>query len=107
MTRADGSPGRAHPIALEMRRLRMQLPEASRSLSTREATTFIPAVVLGSYERGDRKVTLEQADKILAGYGKRLAVVDLNEPTGPPSRTKMAAMLRTVTWALEHGADVD
>lgn len=37
--------------------------------------TGIAGVVVGSYERGDRRVTLDRADQILAEFGLELAAV--------------------------------
>jgi transcriptional regulator with XRE-family HTH domain len=44
------------------------------------------AVVLGSYERGDRHPSLKRADEVLKFYGKKLAIVDSDEGFGGTGR---------------------
>lgn len=61
-----------HPVCKQLRELRqalgMSLPDASRHLG-------IPAVVIGSYERGDRNPPLRRLEETLNGYGYTLAAV--------------------------------
>jgi transcriptional regulator with XRE-family HTH domain len=64
-----------HPVCKQMRDLRL----ASRlSLAQAEQVSGISAVVLGSYERGDRHPPLQKLDVILNGYGYRLVAVPVD-----------------------------
>lgn len=61
-----------HNICQQMRDLRI-----AAGLSLREAEEVVgaPAIVLGSYERGDRQPPLIKAETILNGYGYTLVAV--------------------------------
>ncbi len=50
-----------------------------RSLHQVEVKHGINAVVLGSYERGDRNATLNRAEEILNAYGYTLKAVPIDE----------------------------
>lgn len=58
-----------------LRRLRQLRVEAGLSLTGAEVGTGIPAIVIGSYERGDRAPSVHRVDELLHHYGYRLAVV--------------------------------
>ncbi len=65
----------AHRVARIFRDLRL---EKFGSLAEFEKATGIKAVVEGSYERGDRRCTLERADEILSHYGLRLTITEID-----------------------------
>jgi transcriptional regulator with XRE-family HTH domain len=81
MTTVDSSPDR---IATQMRLLRQR-----RGLSLAQAArhTGIEAVVLGSWERGDRQPALPRLREWAEAFGLRLMVVgdagDITDPTDP------------------------
>lgn len=86
-----------HPICKQIRELRRA---AGLSLTEAANRTGVPAIVLGSYERGDRKPPLTKVDEILAGYGYVLAAV----PNGFDAvrlRADMASELRAIASQLE------
>jgi transcriptional regulator with XRE-family HTH domain len=56
--------------------LRYHRHQEGWSLETAAKRTGVPAIVIGSYERGDRNPPLPNLLKILDGYGLRLAIVD-------------------------------
>jgi len=63
-----------HWIGAKFRELRQAM---GLSLSQFETKFGISAVVMGSYERGDRRPSLEKADELLrTAFGKKLIVVD-------------------------------
>jgi transcriptional regulator with XRE-family HTH domain len=65
-----------HPICARMRELRHA---AGLTLNQIARKHDIPAVVVGSYERGDRQPNLNQADRVLRMFGYRLTI----EPAAP------------------------
>lgn len=74
------SPTRAaHPLCAELRRLRNA---AGLSLERFAQRYGVPAVRMGSWERGDRMPTLSAFDKVAGVFGRRLALVpaDLDVP---------------------------
>jgi transcriptional regulator with XRE-family HTH domain len=86
-----------HPICKQIRDLRTA---ARLSLTEAEALTGISAVVLGSYERGDRIPPLTKIEKILGSYGYRLAAVPVDfDAVRLPS--DMATELRAIATQIE------
>lgn len=98
-----------HPLGRKLRELRER---ARMSLSSQERVTKIPAVVVGSYERGDRSMSVERADYLLNAYGRKL--IDVPADFDVSLIAKLDA-LRDVTPRLrelltvldEHGAADD
>lgn len=90
-----------HPICRLMRDRRHA---AGLSLGDVQRVYGIPAVVLGSYERGDRRPPLVMVDRILAIYGYRLTVVPDN---GTPTAADLANQLRTIADQLDRDAGRD
>lgn len=90
-------PKTLHPVCLSMRDLRkaagMSLQEAGRRLG-------IGAIVLGSYERGDRNPPLTKAEGVLNAYGYTLAAVP-NHINAVRLPTDMIAELRAIADQLE------
>lgn len=89
--------------------LRRQLIDLRRntamSLQTAGARLGVAAVVLGSYERGDRVPTVPILERILAGYGFDL----LAAPKGTPAAltqvaSDTAGQLRTLADRLDRPA---
>lgn len=66
----------AHPVCGKLRELRRA---QDLSLVEAEQRYGISAVVLGSYERGDRNPPLTKIEQILGFYGYTLAAVPKNE----------------------------
>ncbi len=91
-TTRPGKPG-PHPLCTKLRDIRTA---AGISLSEFERRYKIPAVVIGSYERGDRIPSIERLDAIYSIFGYRISVIP-NEDT-PVVRTKadMARDLRSI-----------
>lgn len=87
-----------HPICKQMRDLRRA---AGLSLTDAEPVTGVPAIVLGSYERGDRQPPLAKIEQILSSYGYTLTAV----PTGFDAIRlpgDMAGELRRIADAIER-----
>lgn len=61
-----------HPIAAHIRTMRV---EQRLSLTALACLCGVPAVVIGSYERGDRQPSLHQLERIYRALGADLAVV--------------------------------
>src|SRR5688572_10900296 len=95
-----------HWIGPRLRELRQA---AGLSLAQFQEKTSVPAVAMGSYERGDRRATVERADELLAIFGKKLAVVDLAEAGGLVVRTKaeMLQILEALTEQLKLSLQED
>lgn len=98
-----------HPITALFRELRQA---AGLSLTDWEQLTHIPAVVMGSYERGDRQPTLGQTDNILRRFGHELAAVPVGALIVPPGDAgaqwvltgeQMVSMLRHIAAQVEGG----
>jgi transcriptional regulator with XRE-family HTH domain len=86
-----------HPICKQMRDLRMA---ARLSMAEAEQLTGVSAVVLGSYERGDRIPPLPKADLILRPYGYRIVAVPVDfDAIRLPS--DIAHELRTIADQIE------
>lgn len=65
---------RVHPLCQQLRALRAA---AGISLLRFEEKYGVSAVVLGSYERGDREPPLRKLDAIFGAYGYHLAAVPI------------------------------
>lgn len=61
-----------HPVVAQLRELRKA---AGLSLQQMERQHGIAAVVVGSYERGDRRPTVEAVQRLLDIYGHQLVAV--------------------------------
>ena len=111
MTWHERTPG-PHPIALQIRELRKA---AGLSLQRIEETRGIPAVVLGSYERGDREPSAFKIDTILRLFGYELRAVPIGATVveGPvPAATvltdeQIAAALRSLADHLDPAQGPD
>jgi transcriptional regulator with XRE-family HTH domain len=77
------------PIRLRLRELRNA---RGLSLTGASARSGIPAVVIGSYERGDRTPTAGRLQKLLAIYGYALAVVAAGESVHPTYADELRAL---------------
>lgn len=93
-------------IGEALRKLRLA---AGWSLATFEQVSGVPAVVMGSYERGDRAASVFKVDEILRFFGKQLAVADLVETDPDASRpvrtlVEVAAELENIAAALRRAA---
>ncbi len=88
--------GRLHPICEKFRTLRRDL---GLSLSQVEEKTggAWKAVVVGSYERGDRQPSIARADALLRLYGQRLAIV----PADTPDRLRKPPSLLNPAYAVD------
>lgn len=86
-----------HPICHQMRELRRA---AGLSLTEAEQLIGIPAIVLGSYERGDRHPPLAKVETILSGYGYTLAAVP-NDFDAVRLPADMAAELRAIAAQID------
>lgn len=88
-----------HHICKQMRDLRraagLTLPEAA-------GVVGLPAIVLGSYERGDRQPPLEKAEQVLNGYGYTIAAIPKDEDA-VRLPADMATELRAIAKQLETG----
>lgn len=92
---ATGTP---HPICVLLRELRQA---AGLSLGQIEEKFGIAAVVLGSYERGDREPPLRKLVHILSLYGYRLEAVPVGaQVIRPPA--DMVSDLRAIADQLER-----
>lgn len=89
-----------HPLCAFLRELRI---EAKLSLSEVESRFGISAIVLGSYERGDREPPLRKIEAALKMYGYRLIAVPISGEV-PAVRLSgdMAAELRAIADQLEN-----
>ena len=72
---ADRAAPEPHPICALVRQLRQTV---GMSLVDFEAAHGIPAVVVGSYERGDRIPPLHKLETILGCFGYKLEAVPLD-----------------------------
>lgn len=86
------------PLLRELRR------SSGLSLAQFQEKTGVPAVVMGSYERGDRKASLDRAEDLLAFFGKKIVVVDAEGTDSAHIRTReeLAGMLREAASLLEN-----
>lgn len=88
------------PIAVLLRRLRK---ERGESLVNAEERTGIPAVVAGSWERGDRRPTLPSVRAWLAHYGYQLIAVPDTHVMIPATAGHDAPI--SVEWGVDLGDD--
>lgn len=91
-----------HPLCAQLRELRQAL---GLSLIDVQKRYGLNAVLVGSYERGDRVPPLTKLDAVLGFYGYRLVA----EPIGPESvrrSSDMIAELRGIANQLEKTFDV-
>ncbi len=89
-----------HPVCDTIKKLRQA---TGLSLTQAESRFGVPAVVLGSYERGDRIPPLNKAEKVLNGYGYTLVAVPRTE-NAVRLPTDMAKELRLIADAIEFNA---
>ncbi len=89
-----------HPVCETMKKLRQA---TGLSLAQAEDRFKVPAVVLGSYERGDRMPPLIKAEHILNHYGYTLIAVPRDEKS-VRLPTDMAAELRLIADSIERNA---
>lgn len=88
---------KVHPICKQLKDLRMA---ARLSLTEAEKLLGVSAVVIGSYERGDRMPSLARIDAVLHGYGYRVAAVPVDfDAIRLPS--DIAAELRAIADQIE------
>jgi transcriptional regulator with XRE-family HTH domain len=88
-----------HPIVARLRELRQA---AGLSLQQWERIYGLKAVVLGSWERGDRQPALAQVDEVLARHGLELRAVRKGEPGEQTYTTaEMVATLQQLIARLE------
>ena len=92
-------------IGVKLRALRKS---AGWSLEKAAEITHRPAVVIGSWERGDRQPTVPALDQLLAFYGYRIAVVPIASVIdGQRVRTseEIASTLRAIAEQIEATED--
>ncbi len=63
---------KVHPVCKQLRDLRTQ---SGYSLLQAQSVIGVNAIVMGSYERGDRQPTLNKAEDLLNFYGYTLVAV--------------------------------
>lgn len=90
-----------HPVCKTLRDLRQA---AGLSLHTAEKRFGIGAIVLGSYERGDRNPPLSKIEQILNVYGYTLAAIPKND-NAIRLPENIAAELRLIADHLEKNSD--
>jgi transcriptional regulator with XRE-family HTH domain len=97
------SRSKVHPICKQLKDLRVA---ARLSLSEAEKLLGVSAVVIGSYERGDRMPSLARIDAVLHGYGYRVAAVPVDfDAIRLPS--DIAAELRAIADQIEKESHHD
>lgn len=86
-----------HPVIAKLRELRRA---AGLSLQQVERSHGIKAVVIGSYERGDRRPTIDSLQQVLDIYGYQLVAVPRDRSLGgrPTIRTpeQITDLLRAI-----------
>lgn len=89
-----------HPIVVELRQLREAAGWSQAQLATR---TGVPAVVIGSYERGDRQPTLSTLEQLFTALGQEIAIRPTGsaEPDYTRSAAQMAIDLRAIAAQLD------
>jgi transcriptional regulator with XRE-family HTH domain len=98
------SPPGPHPVCLKLRELRRA---AGLSLSQLQDRHGMNAVLVGSYERGDRQPPLVKLDALLHVFGYRLTAVPIGGVTDHVRTPHdMIAELRSITAQLEKTYDV-
>jgi transcriptional regulator with XRE-family HTH domain len=91
-----------HPLCVRLRELRRA---AGMSLRDVEHRYHISAMVIGSYERGDRLPPLPKLDTLLQIYGHRLTTEPINS-AAVRTPGDMVSDLRAITEQLEKAYDV-
>ncbi len=88
-------PAVPHPICVKIRQLRKA---AGFTLAQFERRHGVNAIVLASWERGDRHPAIEDIDKVLGCFGLHLAVMPINAVDGHHTRTpaEIGAALRGI-----------
>ncbi|MER7278337.1 helix-turn-helix transcriptional regulator [Dactylosporangium sp. NPDC000244] len=86
----------ADPLRTRLRELRTQ---HNLSLEGAARKSGLAAVVIGSYERGDRRPTPDALRKLLRVYGYKLAFV----PVDAPVETGVADTLRSLADRIDRG----
>ena len=84
-----------HPICAQIRQLRKA---AGLTLADVERRHGVKAIVLASWERGDRHPSIEAVDTVLGYFGLHLAVMPINAVDGHHMRTpaEIGAALRGI-----------
>lgn len=98
-----GNKQEPHPICALLRRLRT---EARLSLGQVQEQYGVSAVVLGSYERGDREPPIRKLDAMLRLFGYQLEAVPIDSARDGTYRN-IAAELRSLAFRLECLEDTD
>jgi transcriptional regulator with XRE-family HTH domain len=93
---------KTHPVCALMRELRQA---SGLSLLQAEVRLGISAIVLGSYERGDRIPPITKVEQVLAGYGYTLSAVPVDEHA-VRLPDDMASELRLIADQLEKNNDL-
>ncbi len=89
-----------HPVCETLRKLRLA---SGLSLNQAENRLGVPAVVMGSYERGDRIPPITKVEQLLNQYGYTLAAIP-NSAQAVRLPTDMAAELRLIADAIERNS---
>ena len=92
------------PIAVRMRAIRQSL---GLTLDQAAAKTGIDAVVLGSWERGDRHPAVERIAYVLTVYGYHLAVVGPDERVVPTTAGGQEQVLYVVAYGSKLDGSID
>jgi len=89
-----------HPICAQIRQLRKA---AGLTLADVERRHGVKAIVLASWERGDRHPSIEAVDTVLGYFGLHLAVMPINAVDGHHTRTpaEIGAALRGIANQLD------
>jgi ribosome-binding protein aMBF1 (putative translation factor) len=82
------------PLRIKLRELRQA---RGWSLDRAAAVAGMPAVVIGSYERGDRTPTAGRLRQLLAAYGYELAII----PAGTAVHAAVVDELRAIADRIE------
>ncbi len=93
-------PAVPHPICVKIRQLRKA---SGLTLADVERRHGVKAIVLASWERGDRHPSIEAVDAVLGFFGLHLAVMPINAVDGYHMRTpaEVGAALRGIANQLD------
>ncbi len=93
-------PAVPHPICAQIRQLRQA---SGLTLAQFERRHGVKAIVLASWERGDRHPTLEAVDAVLGYFGLELAIMPAGSVNGQHTRTpaEVGAALRGIADQLD------